>query len=361
MKSIKVAADSPYEVHVGTGITQHIAPSIGSKVNQVAVIFAPAMKKLALDLVSQIQNQKPDINVHTISAPDSESAKTFDFVQVAHNLLGDLKFTRSDLLISVGGGATTDVSGFIAATWLRGIDIIHVPTTLLAMVDAAVGGKTGINTDAGKNLVGAFHNPIAVWCDLEVLETLPKSDLQAGFAEVIKCGFISDQKIIDLVEKHHEGVFVGSDLAECIERAVSVKAKIVATDFKENQSGGLGREVLNYGHTFGHAIEKVENYSWRHGDAVAVGMMFVSYLSYRLGICSIDLVQKQETILKSLGLPTHYSGNFDSLLDAMRIDKKARGNDLRFIGLSKFGKPEVIHAPEIADLEWCYSQISGAK
>ncbi|MEN9693136.1 MAG: hypothetical protein RLZZ330_780 [Actinomycetota bacterium] len=361
MKSIKVAAEHMYEVHVGTNILDNVAKQISEKVNQVAVIFAPAVKSLALDMVSQIQTTKPEIAVHLIAAPDSEAAKTFDFVEVAHNLLGELKFTRSDLVISVGGGATTDVAGFIAATWLRGIDIIHIPTTLLAMVDAAVGGKTGINTKAGKNLVGAFHNPVSVWCDVAFLETLPESDLRAGFAEVIKCGFISDQKIIELIEKSPKDVFEKSVICQFIERAVAVKAKVVAADFKENQSGGLGREILNYGHTFGHAIEKIENYSWRHGDAISVGMMFVAHLSNRTGHCSAEFVHKQKQLLETIGLPISYNGDFDSLVDAMRIDKKARGNTLRFIGLSDFGKPIIINAPDIADLEWCYEQIAGGK
>lgn len=361
MKSIKVLTEHFYEVHVGANILDNVAKQISIKVNQVAVIFAPNVKPLAQDLVSQIQTARPDISVHLIAAPDSEAAKTFDFVEVSHNLLGELKFTRSDLVISIGGGATTDVAGFIAATWLRGIDIIHIPTTLLAMVDAAVGGKTGINTKAGKNLVGAFHNPISVWCDVTVLETLPDEDLRAGFAEVIKCGFISDLKILELIENSANEVLNVSEISQFIERAVAVKAKVVAADFKENQSGGLGREILNYGHTFGHAIEKIENYSWRHGDAISVGMMFVAHLSNRTGHCSAELVQKQKQLLEIIGLPISYIGDFDSLLDAMRIDKKARGNTLRFIGLSDFGKPVIINAPDIADLEWCYEQIAGAK
>lgn len=363
MKTIKVHAENPYEVNIGTGIANKIAENIPSRVNQVAVIFAPAMKEFAQTVVWQINQSKPDLHVHTIAAPDSETAKTFEFVQVAHNLLGELKFTRSDLVISIGGGATTDVAGFVAATWLRGIDVIHIPTTLLAMVDAAVGGKTGINTTAGKNLVGSFHNPISVWCDLSTLQTLPIDDFKAGMAEVIKCGFISDLKIIEIIETAGDDVLSPSSkyLAECIERAISVKAKVVAADFKENKNGALGREILNYGHTFGHAIEKLENYSWRHGDAIAVGMMFVAYLSFKTGLCDKELVEKQERIFSMLGLPLTYKGDFNSLLDAMKIDKKARGSSLRFIGLSRFGKPEEIRDPDFSDLEWCYSQISGAK
>lgn len=361
MRKIHVAVEKPYEVTVGRDLTADIAKSISTNVYQIAIIYAAAMKKQASELAKEISRHNSQTKCHLIAAPDSEAAKAYEFAQVAWNILGELKFTRSDLIISLGGGATTDVAGFVAATWLRGIGIIHIPTTLLAMVDAAVGGKTGINTQAGKNLVGAFHHPNSVWCDLDFLTTLPTNDLRAGFAEIVKCGFISDLKILDQVEKHQEKILDPSSpaLVEVIGSAISVKAKVVAADFKEDQVGGLGREILNYGHTLGHAIENLEEYKWRHGEAISVGMMFAGFLSLRVGLCEDSLVTRQQAIFDILGLPTKYDGEIVQLLQVMAIDKKARGNKLRFIGLAKFGKPQVITSPAEEDLRWAFDQIRG--
>ena len=190
-------------------------------------------------------------------------------------------------MVSLGGGATTDLAGFVAASWLRGVRVVHVPTTLLGMVDAAVGGKTGINTAEGKNLVGAFHHPSGVICDLETLATLPAEELVSGMAEVVKCGFIADPAILDLVEPApSDALRVGSpQLRELVERAVQVKLDVVAGDFKEAGGSGAhpGREVLNYGHTLAHAIERAEGYRFRHGEAVAIGMVFVAELARLAG------------------------------------------------------------------------------
>ena len=196
-------------------------------------------------------------------------------------MLGQNDFTRSDAIVAVGGGAVTDLAGFVAATWLRGVKVIHMPTSLLGMVDAAVGGKTGINTAEGKNLVGAFHPPAGVLADLDTLDTLPKNEIISGMAEVIKCGFIADPAILDLIEKDPAAVAdPRSDvLRELIERAISVKAQVVSEDLKETGQ----REILNYGHTLGHAIELAERYSWRHGAAVSVGMMFAAELARSVG------------------------------------------------------------------------------
>ena len=184
-------------------------------------------------------------------------------------------------VLGLGGGATTDLAGFVAATWLRGVDIVHVPTTLLGMVDAAVGGKTGINTDAGKNLVGAFHQPAAVLVDLATLETLPPNELVAGMAEIVKAGFIADPRILELIEADPQAAVdpAGAVLPELIRRAITVKAEVVAADEKESAL----REILNYGHTLAHAIERREQYRWRHGAAVSVGLVFAAELGRLAG------------------------------------------------------------------------------
>ena len=208
-------------------------------------------------------------------------------------MLGRIGIGRKDAIVSLGGGAATDVAGFAAATWLRGIDIVHVPTTLLGMVDAAVGGKTGINTDAGKNLVGAFHQPAAVLVDLATLETLPRNELVAGMAEIVKAGFIADPVILDLIEADPEAALdpTGTVLPELIRRAVAVKAEVVAADEKESQL----REILNYGHTLAHAIERRERYQWRHGAAVSVGLVFAAELGRLAGRLDDETADRHRT------------------------------------------------------------------
>ena len=204
-----------------------------------------------------------------IEVPDAEAGKSIEVAARCWDELGAAGFTRTDVVVGVGGGAVTDLAGYVAASWLRGVRWVPVSTSLLGMVDAAVGGKTGVNTAAGKNLVGAFHPPAGVLCDLDALDTLPADDLVAGLAEIVKCGFIADPVILDLVEADPAAAADprGAVLRELVERAIRVKAYVVGNDLRES---GL-REILNYGHTLAHAIEKNEKYTWRHGHAVAVG------------------------------------------------------------------------------------------
>ena len=217
-------------------------------------------------------------------------------------MLGRIGIGRKDAIVSLGGGAATDVTGFAAATWLRGVDIVHVPTTLLAMVDAAIGGKTGINTDAGKNLVGAFHQPAAVLVDLATLETLPRNEIVAGMAEIVKAGFIADPVILDLIEADPKAALdpAATVLPELIRRSVEVKAKVVAADESDL------REILNYGHTLAHAIERREQYKWRHGAAVAVGLVFAAELGRLAGRLDDATADRHKSILELVGLPTSY-------------------------------------------------------
>jgi 3-dehydroquinate synthase len=255
----------------------------------------------------------------------------------------------------------TDLAGFVAATWLRGVRLVNVPTTLLGMVDAAVGGKTGINTAAGKNLVGAFHPPTGVLVDLDALTTLSEVDVAAGLAEVVKVGFTSDPVILDLVEGDPALALDvrGPVLRELVERAIAVKAAVVSSDLRESRPGGLGREVLNYGHTFAHAIEQVEHYTWRHGHAVSVGLVYVSTLARLAGRLDADDAARHRAVLTSLGLPTTYAaGRFPALLDAMRVDKKSRGDVLRFVVLEGIGRPALLEGPDLDLLEAAYAEVS---
>ena len=299
----------------------------------------------------QLRQSLSNVESISIEVPDAENAKTAAVLEFCWMALGKAGFTRNDVIISLGGGATTDLAGFVAATWLRGIRVVHVPTTLLAMVDAAVGGKTGINTSEGKNLVGAIYSPAAVICDMNFLDSQSQGDYIGGLAEVIKCGFIRDETILNLIESDMLGAQSPGwvHAPEVIARAIQVKADVVGGDLRETLGTSTGREILNYGHTFGHAVERIENYTWRHGNAVSVGMMFVAHLSHLAGRLDEDTVNRHKAILSGVGLPVTYNrATFDQLHNAMRIDKKSRGSILRFIVLEQVGKPAILEAPDAA-------------
>ncbi len=356
--AIRVEVATPYEVLVGRNLLDRV-PGAVPQALRVAVIHPAALATTALTIADSLRDTGR--SVITIETPDAEAAKTAEVAAYCWQALAQSSFTRSDAIVTVGGGATTDLGGFVAATWLRGVSVVHVPTTLLGMVDAAVGGKTGINTAEGKNLVGVFHHPAAVICDLNALQTLPRNDLVAGMAEVVKAGFIADTAILDLVDRDPEGILDGRSVAlrEAIERAIRVKAVVVADDFTESRPGGLGREILNYGHTFGHAVERNERYQWRHGAAVAVGMMFVAELARLAGKMDDALVERHRSTLQALGLPTTYRGDrWPQLLEAMALDKKTRGSLLRFVVLEGLAKPALLEGPDPALLLAAYGEIS---
>jgi 3-dehydroquinate synthase len=234
--------------------------------------------------------------------------------------------------------------------------VVHVPTSVLGMVDAAVGGKTGVNIAGGKNLVGAFHPPAGVLCDLSALAGLPAPDLRAGLAEVVKCGFIADPAILERFDDLDAATDPGGPvLRELIERAIAVKARVVSEDLRES---GL-REILNYGHTLGHAIERHERYAWRHGDAISVGMVFAANLGRLAGRLDDATADRHRAILESVGLPLTYRGDqWPKLLETMRVDKKSRGDLLRFIVLDGLGKPTVLEGPDPAVLIAAYGEVS---
>jgi 3-dehydroquinate synthase len=270
--------------------------------------------------------------------------------------MGQTDFTRTDVVVGFGGGATTDLAGFVAATWLRGVRLIQVPTTVLGMVDAAIGGKTGINTAEGKNLVGAFYAPAAVLVDLDLLDTLSRNEILAGSAEIVKAGFIAEPEILDIYEADVEKAVdpTTPQFRRLIELAIGLKARVVSADFKESGQ----REILNYGHTLGHAIEHAERYNWRHGAAISVGMVFAAELSRLTGSLSDAAVDRHRRILESLTLPTTYPvGRWKTLLATMQRDKKTRAGMLRFIVLDDIAKPSVLTGPEEALLFAAYQEI----
>jgi 3-dehydroquinate synthase len=357
---LHVGGASPYDVVVGRGLGGRLPEMLGPAVERVAVICPERLEAFLEDLLEPIA----DLDVTVLQVPDGEEAKHAEVAEACWEALGEEGFTRSDAVVTLGGGATTDLGGFVAATWLRGVRVVHVPTTLLAMVDAAVGGKTGINTGSGKNLVGAFHEPAGVLCDLALLETLPADELRAGLGEVVKCGFIADPEILRLVEEAPPEELTASSpvLRELVERAIRVKIDVVVADLRETggSDGHPGREVLNYGHTLAHAIERVEGYRIRHGEAVAIGCVFVAELARRAGRLPADVADRHRTAFARVGLPTTYAAaSFEDLHAAMRVDKKARGSQLRFVVLDDLARPAVLAGPSDEDLRAAYAAIGG--
>lgn len=355
---IAVTAEKPYEVVVGNGLLGELSGMLGLDAGRVAIIHPPTLRATA-ETVRDDLRSAGHVAI-TLETPDAEDAKTAEVASFCWGVLGQAGFTRSDAIVGLGGGATTDLAGFVAATWLRGVRVVQIPTTLLAMVDAAVGGKTGINTAEGKNLVGAIHEPAGVLCDLNALTTLPHDDLVAGMAEVIKAGFIRDMAILDLVRANPGGVLdpASPALRECIERAIRVKADVVAGDLRETTRAIGGREILNYGHTLGHAIERLERYRWRHGAAVSVGMVYAAELARLAGRIGDAEVDEHRALLESVGLPVSYRGQWSRLHEAMLVDKKARGSLLRFVILEAIGSPIFLDGPDPALMLAAYGQIS---
>ncbi|MFI5937091.1 3-dehydroquinate synthase [Actinoplanes sp. NPDC051494] len=351
---IPVAGDRPYDVLVGRGLIDAL-PTLLDGAVRVAILFAAPLKDRA-DAVADALTAA-GLRPLPIEVPDAEAGKTVEVAARCWDQLGAAGFTRTDAVVGVGGGAVTDLAGFVAASWLRGVRWIPVPSSVLGMVDAAVGGKTGVNIGAGKNLVGAFHPPAGVLCDLDLLDSLPADDLRAGLAEVAKCGFIADPAILDLIEADPAAATdpSGAVLRELIERAILVKAKVVGEDLRES---GL-REILNYGHTLAHAIEKTENYTWRHGDAVAVGVVYAAELGRLAGRLDDDTAARHAAVLTLLGLPTSYRADaFAELLPVMRIDKKARADTLRFVVLDGLAKPGILAVDDVALLERAYQAVA---
>jgi 3-dehydroquinate synthase len=339
---IAVAGEQPYEVVVGTGILSELPGLVGKRAETAAVIHDEQLGAVARPVCRALE--EAGYRVAVTEVPAGEAAKDVAVLARLWSWLAESKVTRSDCVVGIGGGAVTDLAGFAAATWLRGVPVVHMPTTLLGMVDAAVGGKTAIDIAAGKNLVGAFHPPAGVLADLATLETLPRADYVAGLAEVIKAGFIADGEILRLVAADPDGAATphGQHSRELVERAIAMKARVVSADLRES---GL-RETLNYGHTLAHAIEKLERYAFRHGDAVAIGMMFAAEVGRLSGRLTEDEVALHKDLLSSVGLPVSYPRSaWPALRETMSLDKKARGARLRMVVLDGVGNPVIFDSP----------------
>jgi 3-dehydroquinate synthase len=351
---ILVGGERPYEVVIGAGVLGELPALVGQDARSVAVIHPQGVGEIARPACRVLTDA--GYLVHAEEVPEGEAAKDIGVAARLWSRLAAHRMTRSDAIVGVGGGATTDLAGFVAASWLRGVRLVLVPTTLLAVTDAAIGGKTALNIPEGKNLVGAFHTPAGVLADLAVLESLPQAEYVSGLAEVIKAGFIADPVILDLIEADPDGAVVphGRHSRELVERAVRMKAEVVSADLREAGR----REILNYGHTLGHAIERVEGYRLRHGDAVAIGMVYAAELARLAGRLDRPAVDRHRRVLAACGLPTAYvSDAWPALREAMAVDKKARGARLRFVVLEGIARPSILDSPSEALLRGAYQEV----
>ncbi|MGA6162300.1 3-dehydroquinate synthase [Amycolatopsis magusensis] len=354
---IQVKAGTPYDVVVGRGLLGELTDTVRDA-SKIALIHPPTLTTTAEAIREELN--EAGLDAHRVEIPDAEDGKALSVAGFCWEVLGRIGLDRRGVVVGLGGGAVTDLAGFVAATWMRGVRLVNVPTTLLGMVDAAVGGKTGINTDAGKNLVGVFHEPSSVLVDLATLETLPPNELVAGMAEVVKAGFIADPRILELIEQSPADALdtQGEVLAELVRRAIQVKADVVSADLRESDL----REILNYGHTLGHAIERRERYRWRHGAAVSVGLVFAAELARLAGRLDDDTADRHAAVLRLLGLPTTYDADaLPQLLEGMRTDKKTRSGMLRFVVLDGLAKPGRLEGPDPALLAAAYSAVAADK
>jgi 3-dehydroquinate synthase len=352
---IAVGGEQPYEVVVGNEVLAELPSLVGSQARNVVVIHSATVSKVAVPVCQALA--RAGYAVQPEPVPDGEAAKEISVAAGLWSQLAAGGIGRADAIIGVGGGAVTDLAGFVAATWLRGVRVVLVPTTLLAMTDAAVGGKTAINTADGKNLVGAFYPPAGVLADTSVLATLPKAEYVSGLAEVIKAGFIADPVILDLIESDPAaaGRPGGPHEREFIERAIAMKAAVVSADLRE---AGL-RETLNYGHTLGHAIELVEDFGIRHGDAVAIGMCFAAAVGRLAGRLDAPTAHRHRSVLSAVGLPVRYRADaWRPLREAMAVDKKTRASKLRLVVLDGLARPGIMADPPEELLELAYAEVS---
>ena len=352
---IAVGGERPYDVVVGTAVLHELPALLGDQVRNVVVIHAAGLPGIAAPVCQALASAGYAVRREPV--PGGEAAKDISVAAGLWSRLAAAGVGRSDAIVGVGGGAVTDLAGFVAATWLRGVRIALVPTTLVGMVDAAVGGKTAINTPDGKNLVGAFYPPAGVLADTGVLASLPPAEYASGMAEVIKAGFIADPVILDLVEADPAGAAKpgGWHERELIERAITMKAAVVSADLRE---AGL-RETLNYGHTLGHAIERVEGYTVRHGEAVSIGLCFAAALGRLAGRLDASTAARHQSVLSAVGLPVRYRADaWPALRQAMAVDKKTRAAGLRFVVLDGLAAPAIMTDPPEELLELAYAEVS---
>ena len=336
-----------YDVVVGRELVERFANFMPDRVHpeKAFLITHPHLERLAKEIISSLAES--GVKANPVFVAEGERSKAIQEAQRLWGHLAAMEAHRSDLVISVGGGVICDLAGFVASTYARGLPLVHVPTTLLAQVDAAVGGKCGVNIPEGKNLIGSIYQPATVICDVDVLASLPEKEFRSGMAEVVKYGLIADPDLLTGLDIKYKRLFDGRslDLIELVARCVSIKASFVADD--ERDEGR--RAILNYGHTFAHAVERMSGYGGlRHGEAVAIGMMAAAYLSRELGRLNEEGIEMHRGTLASLGLPTTADLDLDQMERTWQHDKKYQGG-VRFVLLNALGDPEAgIRAPRRA-------------
>ena len=333
-----------YPIEIGPGLLATIGDRVKTlRPTRIVIVTNTTVAPLYLAAVeTSCQSVAP---VSSVVLPDGESYKTFAAVQQVLDGLVAAGADRKSLIIALGGGVVGDISGFAASIWMRGIRFVQVPTTLLAQVDSSVGGKTGVNLPAGKNLIGCFHQPSAVFADTETLETLPAREISAGLGEIVKHGLLGDAAYFDEVERRMKDLrsLDHEALASVIAGSCRLKASVVARDETE----GI-RATLNLGHTFGHAIEKLAGFgTWLHGEAVGCGLVLAADLSRRLGYLTDADVSRIESVVSAAGLPVRIPGlPLEAAIQSMRGDKKSFGGHIRFIVLKKIGESAIQEVPD---------------
>ncbi|HEU4619609.1 MAG TPA: 3-dehydroquinate synthase [Gammaproteobacteria bacterium] len=345
MKTLTVQlGERSYPIRIGAGLLRD-ADLVGAAVDaeQVLVVTNDVVAPLYLE---RLRNALGDRRVETVVLPDGEQHKTLaTFEHIIDRLIAG-RFHRDACIVALGGGVVGDVAGFAAASYQRGIAFVQAPTTLLAQVDSSVGGKTAVNHPAAKNMIGAFHQPAAVLTDTETLETLPRRELSAGLAEVVKYGLILDAAFLDWLESHIDALLAlePGALSHAIARSCEIKARIVAEDEREHGS----RALLNLGHTFGHALEALGGYErWLHGEAVAIGIVLAAKTSEALGRLGAEDCRRVEALLRRAGLPTRAPGvDADALLERMSLDKKASRKGLKLVLFERLGRATIAPAPD---------------
>jgi len=339
-----------YEITIGPGVLSQYQSYSKLPAGAVAMIVSntTVAPLYARQLQSALSGKYK--TVHLVTLPDGENYKNWQTLNLIFDALLAHACDRKTVLFALGGGVVGDMTGFAAASYMRGVAFVQVPTTLLAQVDSSVGGKTGINHPMGKNMVGAFYQPLQVVCDLDTLQTLPARELSAGLAEVIKYGPIADMQFFEWLEQHMDKLLARdvSTLAYAIKRSCELKSWVVGQDERES---GI-RAILNFGHTFGHAIEAGMGYGkWLHGEAVGAGMVMAAHLSLRLGLVDVEFVQRLTQLIGKAGLPVagpflQATDNAGRYLNLMRVDKKAEAGEIRFVVINSPGQAQMCGAPD---------------
>jgi 3-dehydroquinate synthase len=338
--------DRSYDIHIGAGLLSRAGIWAGLPRSSQALVVsqAPVAEHHLTPLLRSLSTAHEQ--VHTLLLPDGEAHKTWDALNQIFDTLLAQGCDRKTVLYALGGGVVGDITGFAAACYMRGVPFVQVPTTLLAQVDSSVGGKTAINHPLGKNMIGAFYQPLRVVCDLDTLATLPDREISAGLAEVIKYGPIADAAFLEWIEEHIDALRAreSTALAHAIQRSCEIKAGVVAQDERE---GGL-RAILNFGHTFGHAIEAGLGYGeWLHGEAVGCGMVMAADLSVRAGLMPASFAARMQRLCERAGLPTRGPAlGADRYLELMRVDKKAEAGEIRFVLIDRLGHAVVRPVPD---------------